>query len=312
MMKIKAIEKMAKLTGPMGLKLAKNSPEILVVAGVVGILASAVLACKATLKVEDVLDEHAQKADKIKTVRQDVIDGERAEDVYTEQDQKKDMAVTYVQTGLSLVKLYAPAVILGGLSIACILKSHSIMKTRNVALMAAYKTLDQGFKAYRKRVVEEHGEQTDYMYKNGLRSETIVEEIKDENGKTKKVKKEILVNDDPSKSSMYARFFDESNPDWGKSPEYNKLFLKSVQNYMNDLLITRGHVFLNEAYDALGMERSKAGAIVGWVIGEGRENCIDFGIFDGGRERARAFVNGDERSILLDFNVDGVVYNFLD
>lgn len=35
------------------------------------------------------------------------------------------------------------------------------------------------------------------------------------------------------------------------------------------------------------------------------DNFIDFGVFDGDRPRARDFVNGYERSILLDFNVDG-------
>jgi hypothetical protein len=61
----------------------------------------------------------------------------------------------------------------------------------------------------------------------------------------------------------------------------------------------------------LGIDRSKAGSVVGWVItkeGTG-DNFIDFGVFDGDNPRARDFVNGREGSILLDFNVDGVIYD---
>ena len=256
------------------------------------------------------LDEHQEKKEKIDEVWQKITDGELTADTYTEADKKKDMAVTYVQTAVSLVVNYAPAVVLGGFSIACILKSHSILKTRNVALMAAYKTLDEGFKSYRKRVIEEYGTDKDYMFKNGLRSETVIEKVTDENGKTKSVKKEVMVGDDPNKLTQYARFYDESCSQWSPTPEYNMMFLKMQQSYFNNMLNARGHVFLNEVYDALGIERTKAGSVVGWILGEGRENCVDFGIYDG-REASRAFVNGHERSVLLDFNVDGLIFDLL-
>ena len=311
MNKLQIVEKLSKMTGKTGLVAAKNAPTILVVGGVIGIVASTILACRATLKVEDILDEHQEKKEKIEEVWQKVVDGDMSEEKYSESDKKKDLTVTYVQTAVTMVVNYAPAVILGGLSIACILKSHSIMKTRNLALMAAYKTLDEGFKSYRRRVVEEYGEDKDYQYKNGLRSETVIEKTTDENGKTKSVKKEVLVsNDDPNNLSIYAKYFDESCLNWSKSPEYSMLFLKAQQSYFNDMLRVRGHVFLNEVYDALGIERTKAGSVVGWVMGEGRANSIDFGLYDG-RERARAFVNGYERTIILDFNVDGVIYDLI-
>ena len=52
-------------------------------------------------------------------------------------------------------------------------------------------------------------------------------------------------------------------------------------------------------------------AVVGWVLGNG-DNCIDFGIWDSANEKARDFVNGREGAILLDFNVDGVIYDLID
>jgi uncharacterized protein YnzC (UPF0291/DUF896 family) len=287
--------------------LKAHSPEILLFLGIIGTVASAILACRATLRVEEVLDDHKEKIEKINECWEKVKEGEIALDEYSEQDHKKDLVVTYTQTAVDFIKLYGLPVILGVASIACIIGGHGIMAKRNVALVAAYKAVEEGFKAYRKRVIEEHGEQADYMYKHGLRSETVVENEVGEDGKTHKVKKIKLV-EDPNGLSMYARFFDESCSQWSKTSEYNLMFLRAQQNYHNDMLKARGHVFLNEVYDALGIQRTQAGAIVGWVIGDG-DNFIDFGIFDGDRTRARDFVNGYERTILLDFNVDGVIYD---
>jgi hypothetical protein len=293
-----------KLLGRKGLVLQKHSPEIMLVVGVVGVVASGVMACRATLKVEFVLDEAKDKLDKIKLAKETVDT-----DVYSESDAKKDLMLTYVQTGFDFVKLYGPAILVGAASIACIVGSHGIMRKRNIALVAAYKAIETSFKDYRKRVVDEFGADKDRMLKNGITQSKITVLESDENGKTKKSTK-LIENVDPTGISQYARFFDESCINWSKTPEYNLTFLKCQQNYANDLLKTRGHVFLNDVYDLIGVPRSQAGAIVGWVRDNG-DGFIDFGLFDGERMAVRDFVNGTERSILLDFNVDGIIYDMI-
>lgn len=288
-------------TGRGGLLLKKHSPEILMVTGVVGIVASTVMACRATLKAGEVIDEAKKKLD--------VIHEAQGLVQYSPADYKKDLTITYVQTGFEFIKLYGPAVLVGAASIGCILSSHGIMKKRNLALVAAYKAVEKSFSDYRKRVVDEFGVEKDRLLKNGtVQSKISVVEI-DENGKAKKSQK-IVETTDPNSLSQYARFFDEGSINWSKTPEYNLTFLKCQQNYANDLLRTRGHIFLNEVYDLLGIPRSQAGAVVGWVkeVGDG---FVDFGIFDGERMAVRDFVNGYERSILLDFNVDGVIYDMI-
>ena len=170
-----------------------------------------------------------------------------------------------------------------------------------MALTAAYAAVDEAFKRYRERVVEKYGEEED----RNLRYESEEIEYIDEKGKTKKV----LRASDENEHSMYARFFDEYSPSWSKEPEYNYVFLRCQQNWANDMLRARGHLFLNEVYDMLGINRSRAGSVVGWLIGDEGDNQIDFGIFDPNNESARDFVNGREGSILLDFNVDGVIYD---
>ena len=296
-----------------GLILKKYSPEILTAAGVIGTVGSTVLACKATLKVEDILDEAKKKSNLINAVH----DGEIEVDAeYTDKDYSKDLLVNRTQTAVKLIKLYGPAISLGALSITAILGGQHILRKRNVAVMAAYKLCEESFNNYRSRVKDELGEEKDRQFYYGLTEETVKEKVKSKDGKTKTVTKKVEKAPDHL-YSQYARFFDEANINWDKSPEQNMYFLKMVQNQMNDKLKARGHVFLNEVYDALGFDRSEAGQLVGWVWNndntemDAGDGYIDFGIFDGNDCAKRAFVNGDERSILLDFNIDGMIYDLI-
>ena len=296
-----------------GLVLKKYSPEILTAAGVIGTVGSTVLACKATLKVEDILDEAKKKSNLINAVH----DGEIEVDAeYTDKDYSKDLLVNRTQTAVKLIKLYGPAITLGALSITAILGGQHILRKRNVAVMAAYKLCEESFNNYRSRVKEELGEEKDRQFYYGMTEETVKDKVKSKDGKTKTITKKVEKAPDHL-YSQYARFFDEANINWDKSPEQNMYFLKMVQNQMNDKLKARGHVFLNEVYDALGFDRSEAGQLVGWVWNkdntamEAGDGYIDFGIFDGNDYAKRAFVNGDERSILLDFNIDGMIYDLI-
>lgn len=294
-----------------GLQLRKHSPEILLVTGIVGTVASAVLACKATLKVNEVMDKSKTNIDKIHVA---VEKGKtEAGKNYNVEDSKKDLAIVYAQTGLEFVKLYGPSIALGAASVGCILASNNIIKKRNIALAAAYASVDSSFKDYRKRVVERFGKELDRELKYNIKAQEIEKTVVDENGNEKVVKTTVNVVD-PNTISEYARFFDDGCTGWDKNAEYNLTFLKHQQNYANDLLRSRGHLFLNEVYDMLGIPRTKAGQIVGWVYdekGEIGDNFVDFGIYDMDNERKRAFVNGTERVILLDFNVDGNIWELM-
>lgn len=269
----------------------KHSPTILFVGGVAGVITSTVLACRATLKLEEVLAETQENIETAQTLQHDN---------YSEDDRKKDLAYLQIRNVVSITKLYAPAVIVGVVSISALVGSHQILTKRNAALTAAYAALEKGFKDYRKRVIDAIGEEKEEKLYYPRKE---IEDV-DESGKKTKVNHAT-----EHTASIYARFFDEYNRNWNRNPEYNMAFLKAQQNYANDMLLARGHVFLNEVYDSLGMERTTAGAVVGWVVSKDGDNYIDFGIFNGKNERARVFVNGGEPSILLDFNVDGVIYD---
>lgn len=308
-MKTELMTKASRLLGNVSLQFRKHSPEILMVAGVVGTVASTVLACKATLKVNEVLEEKKNTIDAIHTC----LENETIE--YTEEDSKKDLTILYAQTGIKLVKLYAPAVILGALSITSIVAGHRILKKRNLALAAAYAVVDKGFKDYRKRVVERFGEQLDKELRYNLKAKEIEEVVKDKDGNEKVEKKLVNVVDSENPLngvSEYAKFFDEVSTNWSKDPEYNLMFLRRQQDWANEKLKATGYLFLNEVYDMLGIPRTQAGQVVGWIYdtkNPNGDNYVDFGIYDVHSEAKRGFVNGVERSILLDFNVDGVIYD---
>ena len=299
-------------------KFKKHSPEILVVAGVVGVVGSTVMACKATTKVNDILDDTKDQLDKIHEAGERLENGEtlmlKDGEEYTVEQNKKDLSIVYAQTALKFAKLYAPSVIIGGLSITAILAGHNITRKRNIALAAAYTAVDKSFKEYRGRVVERFGEALDKELKYGIKSKEVDEVVTNEDGTESVVKKTVDVVDatNPMNVSEYARFFDDGCAGWTKDPEYNLMFLRDQQRYANDLLKSKGHLFLNEVYDLLGIPRTKAGQIVGWIYDEKHpngDNFVDFGIYDTNKTANRDFVNGYERTILLDFNVDGNIWD---
>ena len=299
-------------------KFKKHSPEILVVAGVIGVVGSTVMACKATTKINDILDDTKDQLDKIHEAGERLENGEtlmlKDGEEYTVEQNKKDLTIVYAQTALKFAKLYAPSVIIGGLSITAILTGHNITRKRNIALAAAYTAVDKSFKEYRGRVVERFGEALDKELKYGIKSKEVDEVVTNEDGTESVVKKTVDVVDatNPMNVSEYARFFDDGCAGWTKDPEYNLMFLRDQQRYANDLLKSKGHLFLNEVYDLLGIPRTKAGQIVGWIYDEKHpngDNFVDFGIYDTNKTANRDFVNGYERTILLDFNVDGNIWD---
>ena len=309
MSKAEIMNKMSRNLHKFGFKFKKHSPEILAVAGVVGIVASGIMACKASTKLSGVIEETKEQLDQV----HDYVEKNGFSDKYTEEDSKKDTTIIYTQTAVKLVKLYGPAVILGTLSITAMLTSNKILRKRNIALAAAYTTVDRAFKDYRGRVIERFGEELDRELKYNLKSKEIEEVVTDENGEETSVKKTVKAMN-PNDISQYARFFDESCSSWNKSQFHNQMFLKQQQNYANDLLKSQGYLFLNDVYKMLGMDVAPYGQVVGWIYDEKNpvgDNFVDFGLYDLNDEAKRLFINGRERTILLDFNVDGNILDLI-
>ncbi len=277
----------------------KHSPEILLGLGLTGIVVAAVMAAKATLKAPAIVEGVREN---LKTID----DGDAAPE-----EKQQAVGLTYVYAGLDFAKLYGPSLGIGVLSIASILSSHGIMKRREVGLIAGYNLLAEGFAAYRKRVVEELGPDVDRNYRLGIYESSTNEKVTNEDGTVTKQKAKVMTVKDKT-TSGFAKFFDEYSTQWQKSAETNLYFLRLQQNHANDMLRARGHVFLNEVYDMLGLPRTKEGSIYGWVMNGDGSTVIDFGIYNIENPAGRAFVNGYEKAILLDFNITGIIWDLIE
>lgn len=303
---MKANEIMSKASGTLnkiGFGLKKRSPEILVAVGVVGTVVSAVMACKATTKIDTILDETKEQLDKIHEYAGNPDVAEK----YNAEDAKKDTAIVYAQAGVKLAKLYAPAVGLGILSISSILASNNILRKRNMAISAALAAATQDFKDYRNRVIERFGKEVDHQLRYNIKAEEIEETVTDEKGKEKKVKKNIEVAD--PNASGYVKYFTRSNPYWEEDSSYVEMFLRSQQNYANDKLKATGHLTLNDVYDMLGFHDSKAGMVVGWIYDLDHPNGDNYVEFDVKKVNLPNEQGGYEEAYAIDFNVDGNIYN---
>lgn len=298
----------AKFAGKAEFTIKKNSPEILLGAGVVGFVGTIVLACRATCRADEVLEFHRRKIKDINDAKEIADADPEGEMSYDVEIYRQDKVIRYLKTTGNLAKLYAPTVAVGTLSLACILTSRNIMQKRYLGVVAAYNGVSAAFEEYRKRVRDEYGEGLDKHFRYGTTYEELP--VYDENGKKTKEKEQVektetgmvVPNDDS------CRFFDSSNPNWDRNPQFSMMFLRGQQNILNDILHTRGHVFLNEVYDALGFPHTPQGAVLGWIDGEG-DDCIDFGLYDPNKESVRRFVNGVDNVIMLEFNHDGVIWD---
>lgn len=313
MMIKKVVGPVQKATFKSALKVKKYSPEILLGVGIIGGIGATVLACRATLKAEEVLDTHKSKMEKVKEAREKV-----GEEKYTTQEYNRDIVVVKVQTAVDFARLYGPSLALGATSIACILSSYNIMRKRNIALAAAYILVEGAFSEYRGRVVSELGEAKDFHFRYGTEELEATETVLDETGKKVKVKKTVQkLPDNPFGDkgySMYARMYEPkqmlADGHWTGSGQfsrvhhYNVATLRAQEQWMNDKLNVQGYVFLGDVYEILGFDRDAASQCVGWVLGNG-DNYISFGP----KDFLLAYEDGD--GILLDFNVDGPILDLI-
>lgn len=277
------------------LHVRKHSPVILFGAGVVGVVSTVVLASRATLKLEEVIQEANDALDKALTLESHN---------YSEQDRNRDILLIKVKTVTRLAKLYTPAFIVGSLSIAALTGAHVTLTRRNLGLTAAYAGLDKAFRQYRERIVEELGADKEKELRYDL-VDTEIEQKTPDGSVTRIVKKR-----GPRGYSQYAMLFGEDNKNWQKEHMYNSFFIQNIQAYANVKLRANGHLFLNEVYDMLGLPRTRAGQIVGWLINSPHgDSYVDFGVFSGDELTAFDFVTGEDQQIWLDFNVDGPIWD---
>ena len=304
---VKTVGKSAvKIGAKAGMKLRKASPEIMLASGIIVAGAAVVTACIATKKAGPVIEEVHQQLDDI---HNEVLNAESfAEEKELIKQEKKESFKVYRSLLWKLCKIYGLPVFLFLASVGLILGSHGILKKRYVSTTLAYKALDEAFKDYRKRIQDAVGVEKELHFFNGTEEGGEVTII-DENGDAQTTKQ--VVKTQEKKYSPYEFDFNlKTAPgNWEANSDYNFSFLRMIENWANDMLKSRGHIFLNEILDELGLKRTPEGAIVGWVMGSGGDDYVDFGVYDYYTDEYSDAQDGYLKNIHLNFNVDGVIWD---
>lgn len=309
---------MTRTASKYGYKLRKASPTIMIVGAAIGGVTATVLACKATIKAQDILEEHNATVEKIHTAKEQIESGEmqlKEGETYTEKDFKNDITTTYVQTGMKLAKVYAPAVGLGVASLSCMFGSHHIMTKRNASLTAAYIALDKAFEEYKSRVTDRFGGRVQQELEHNIKAVEIENKKIDENGVEESIKeyKDVAMQH----TSPYTCIFDETVDTWQPDNDLNRNYLFLMERSANKRLRTQGHLFLNEVLGMIGTHggitmKTPEGQIVGWIYDpndKNKQSHVDFGItnYVEGNDALNSFIDGVERSVMLRFNCDGPI-----
>ena len=302
-MKVDILGKVISKIGPDKItRLTKAKPKLMLAGGLIFIGAGVVAACRGTLKTEKDIKAYAVESE----------DWRRAEE-HDGLSYRKEKVGSFLGLCGHTARNYIPAAICIGSGVALIIGSHNVMQSRIGMLSAAYVTLDEAYQGYRERVIEDLGEDADRKYRLGVEKKEIETTKVLKNGKEKTVKKAVnYIHNDGRPYSPYARYFDSFTApgEWRNDPGYCDMFLRSQQSIANEQFQARGHLFLNEVYKMLGMPEIPEGQLVGWYKGMG-DDFVDFGLLEVVNEKARDYVNGPTECFVLDFNVDGPIWDLL-
>lgn len=296
-----------RVAAKVGRALKNAAPEIAVVAGTVGLVTAGIVACKQTPKAMQVIERHKESTKILETAAEKGVT--EAGEAYTPADFKKDKQIIFGQDAGEIIRIYSIPVLIAILSVTSIFAGGHVFRKRITALTGAYALLESNFSKYRKSVIEKFGKDIDQEIRLGTSKELVEETVIDEDGNEKTEMKEVTKSTYDG-YSMYARIFDETNPEWEKDARFNFALLQAREKWWNDKLKTNGFVFLNDVYEDLGFERTPEGQLVGWIYDpddKSIDSVIDFGLLPiiKDKNQYNNVLRDRERSFVLDFNCDG-------
>lgn len=320
----KHVAKMAKFTA------RAKSPELLLGAGIIAGGATVVLACRATLKAKPKLDDLSIKLEDLEHI-ENVHTLAVANDPHADEEDEHNLAELKKQckkekrheiavTAVGVSKDFAPAIIVGMVGIGCVLASYRILDKRLLGATVAYESVNAAFNRYRHRVIDKYGEQAERQLYYG---ETVTdveyeEEVEDAETGEKKVVKKVKQEPNVEKGVPWHSIYSRTLHNRSYQPGMDVDQVRRIQNYLNDELARKGYVFLNDVYKALELEIDGEYVGVGWLSKEFQgedyvgDGFIDFGVFgDNVTEQAKLWREGKTNSVILDFNVDGPIYKYV-
>lgn len=219
--------------------ITKHSPEILTGLGIVGMVTTTVLAVKATPKAYELIEAERER-------------------------KKKELTKTEVVK--VAWKPYIPAMISGGVAIACLIGASNVNARRNAALVSAYQLSTAALSEYKEKVLETVGE----------------EKAKEVHDKIVEEKQETITNNATGNTTYIITNDDDiifyepiSNREFKSSIN----FIEKMVNEANRTMIYGMEMYMsfNEFLDKLNLPHSPIGDDMGWTASE----CIDITFSDG-------------------------------
>ncbi|MEG0239466.1 MAG: DUF6353 family protein [Anaerorhabdus sp.] len=248
--------------------LGKHSPALLSIGGILGLGTTAFLSYKAAKKVEvivEAIEENQRVEEDIQFFNGKALTGDMTPDDVIALDLivRDHSPMTRADIVKDVAGALALPVIVGLGSVTCIALSFYIQNNRIVSLAGALavSTAEQAF--YRNKYKEEHGEEeANKFYTPTTAGERTVTNAKGKEEKVATVNKDAL-------DSMYGFWYEESSEYVRDDHDYNLAKIRSVAEEMDLRLFRKGTLSMNEVRDALGMARTRKGAMVGWTTGGG-------------------------------------------
>lgn len=205
--------------------LKRHSPQILTGLGIAGMVATTVMAVKATPKALKICEDLRHE--------------------YVNDYQEEPTKIDYVKAAW---KCYIPAVVTGAASVACIVGASSVHVRRNAALATAYALSETAIKEYKEKVVETIGEKKERSVRDAI--------AKDHIEKNPVTKNEVILTEKGNTlcyDMLSGRYF---------KSDVDKL--KRAENELNRLMLDEGSVSLNDFYYEIGLDDIKLGSQLGW------------------------------------------------
>ena len=283
-------------------RLEPRLPDILMGAGTAGVIGGTVLACCATPKAVEIINEYKQE-------RQRILDNLAGEEPTKEE--KKRLRRMRVKMVGRVAAVYGPAAAVETLSLTNMWVGYTKMKTAYLGASAACVSLNQTLNAYRKAIRDEYGEDGEEKISHGYREEEVFRTKED--GTTETVRIRVYPHDVSEMPSPYARYFCYGEAGAAeRSMDYNLTFLRLQADAFRRYVEANRIATLNDLYETLDIRKSAAGNHVGWIYDKDHptgDNYIDLRIKIVLRDRidVNGERNGYEKVILIDPNVDGEI-----
>lgn len=210
--------------------LSKHAPEILTGIGVVGMIATPIMAVKATPTALKAIEADSRK--------------NHNDDPH---------AATKAEMVKSAWRYYVPSVVTGGMSIACVVGASAVNLKRNAALATAYALSESALKEYKENVLGVVGEKKETEIRDRIAGKRVEANPVDEAMIIDTHEGNTLCLD-----SFTGRYFKSSIES-----------LRKAANEVNRQMLYDDTASVNDFYDAIGLPTVDIGDELGWSVQKG-------------------------------------------